>query len=219
MEPSSRKVVHRSPAHTVRLLNLPHLQSEPIEADSSVERDFVHCAALFPAVTSITSQPFKLNLPAGTYTPDYLVVFRDGSRAVVEVKPEKFVENFQHKFDQAKQKLAEVGMLFLVARDAVLRRDRLAERALFVRRYAKGGASLDAINGCLELIENSGGVLTVKQLCETGITLSTILYMVTHRQLQISADLKYGADAKVQLFSQTDQGECHAIRFANWLDA
>lgn len=219
MKPSSRKIVHRSPAHTVRLLNLPHLQPEAIEADSSVERDFVHCAALFPATTSISSQPFKLTLLAGTYTPDYLVVFRDGSRAVVEVKPEEFIENFQEKFDQARRKLAKFGMSFLLARDTVLRRDRLAERALFVRRYAKGGASLNDINRCIEILRSSNGVLSMKELYEAGISRSTIFFMVTRRQLHLGADLQYGDDAQVQLFEQPDLGESHAIRFANWLDA
>ena len=67
MQPATRKVVHRSPAHTVRLLNLPHLQDEAIEADSSVERDFVHCAALFTLTRAIKAQPFKLSLKASSY--------------------------------------------------------------------------------------------------------------------------------------------------------
>src|SRR5256885_13315536 len=79
MQPATRKVVHRSPAHTVRLLNLPHLQDEAIEADSSVERDFVHCAALFTLTRAIKAQPFKLSLKASSYTPDFAVKFADGS--------------------------------------------------------------------------------------------------------------------------------------------
>ena len=59
----------------------------------------------------------------------------------------------------------------------------------------------------------------MKELREAGVSRSTILYMVTRRQLLISADLQYGDDAKVQPFSPTDLGERHAIRFANWLDA
>lgn len=219
MEPSSRKVVHRSPAHTVRTINLPHFQPQPIEADSSVERDFVHCAALFPAAVSISSQPFKLTLSVGAYTPDYLVTFKDGSRAVVEVKPEEFVENFQEKFEQARLKLAEFGMSFLLARDTVLRREGLADRALFVRRYAKGGAGANDIQRCLELLEGAGGALSMKELNGAGIGLATILFMVTRRQLLTSADLQYGDDATVQLFPPTDLGGSHAIRFANWLDA
>lgn len=110
-------------------------------------------------------------------------------------------------------------MSFLLARDTVLRRDRLAERALFVRRYAKGGASLNDINRCIEILQSSGGVLSMKELCEAGISRSTIFFMVTRRQLHLGADLQYGDDAQVQLFEQPDRGESHAIRFANWLDA
>jgi len=219
MEPSSRKVVHRSPSHTVRLLNLPHLQSEAIEADSSVERDFVHCAALYPGVMSIHSQPFKLTLNIGTYTPDYLVKFKDGSRAVVEVKPEKFIANSQEKFEQAKCQLAEFDIPFVLARDTFLRRQGLADRALFIRRYAKGSTSTSDMQRCLELLENFGGELSVKQLSDAGTSRTTILYMVSHHQLLISADLQFGDDAKVQLFKHLDQGGTHAIRFANWLDA
>ena len=79
MQPATRKVVHRSPAHTVRLLNLPHLQDEAIEADSSVERDFVHCAALFTLTRAIKAQPFKLSLKASSYTPDAYFGERDRS--------------------------------------------------------------------------------------------------------------------------------------------
>src|SRR2546427_6886864 len=138
MQPATRKVVHRSPAHTVRLLNLPHLQDEAIEADSSVERDFVHCAALFTLTRAIKAQPFKLSLKASSYTPDFAVKFADGSCAVVEVKPEKFVDSYQELFAHARRQLAERGMLFFVVRDTRLRHGGLMERALIIRRYAKG---------------------------------------------------------------------------------
>lgn len=221
MEPSTRKVVQRSPAHTVRLLHLPHLQPEAIEADSSVERDFVHCAALFPNVASIKSQPFKLNLPSGKkYTPDYLVTFQDGSRAVVEVKPEKFVASFHAHFEQVRLKLSTSGIPFLLALDNVLRREGLAERALYIRRYAKGACDAEAMHKCKALLEQVGDHgLSVKELTQAGVTQATMLYMVTRRQVLLSADLHYEGNAKVRLFNQSVSGESHAIRFADWLDA
>lgn len=221
MEPSSRKVVRRSPAHTVRLQHLPHLQPDAIEADSSVERDFVHCAALFPTVTSIRSQPFKLVLPTGRkYTPDYLVTFLDGSRAVVEVKPAKFVASFQEHFEQVRLKLSASGIPFLLALDTVLRREGLAERALYIRRYAKGGCDAEAMHKCKALLERMGGRgVSVNELTEAGVSQATILYMVTRHQLLLSADLRYEGNAKVRLFKQSVSGKNHAIRFANWLDA
>lgn len=69
MEPSKRKVVHRAPAHTVRLIHLPHLQPTPVEADSSLERDFVQIVALFLFTHCIEHQPFSL--AERQYTPDF----------------------------------------------------------------------------------------------------------------------------------------------------
>jgi len=79
MKPTTRKVVHRAPWRKARLINLPHLQSEAIEADSTYERDFVYRAALFPYLKAIQSQPFKLTLEGKGYTPDFLLCFQDES--------------------------------------------------------------------------------------------------------------------------------------------
>ena len=127
--PAKRKVVTRSPGHTVRSINLPHLQPKAIEADSSVERDFVYLAIAFPLLKTITHQPFELSLEAGSYTPDFLVEFKDGSRIVVEVKPESKMGGFAEKLAQAKVQLAERGVAFIVAQDTLLRRDDIELRA------------------------------------------------------------------------------------------
>ena len=74
--PATRKVVTRSPGHTVRSINLSHLQPTAIEADSSLERDFIYVALGFPLLKEITHQPFKLKLDAGFYTPDFFVRFK-----------------------------------------------------------------------------------------------------------------------------------------------
>jgi hypothetical protein len=59
MEPSTRGVVHRSPWDTFRILNLWDLQPEAIQAESSAERDFAHCAALFNYTQRLAFQPLE----------------------------------------------------------------------------------------------------------------------------------------------------------------
>ncbi len=130
--PATRKVVTRSPGHTVRSINLPHLQPKAIEADSSLERDFVYLTIAFPFLKTIAHQPFELSLEAGSYTPDFLVDFKDGSRIVIEVKPESKMEGFAEKLAQAEVQLRDRGIEFLVAHDAYSTRWR-------TRFHADGG--------------------------------------------------------------------------------
>ena len=218
MQPATRKVVHRSPAHTVRLLNLPHLQDEAIEADSSVERDFVHCAALFTLTRAIKAQPFKLSLKASSYTPDFAVKFADGYCAVVEVKPEKFVDSYQELFAHARRQLAERGMLFFVVRDTRLRHGGLMERALIIRRYAKGVCRLADQQLAKTMVAEAGGTVSIMSLREAGVPLEVILYLVAHRQLMLGADLRYESKDLVYLPNVGEEGACHALQFGRWLD-
>lgn len=217
--PPARKVVTRSPAHTVRVINLPHLQKAAIEADSSLERDFAYICLGFPFLRSILHQPFTLELPAGRYTPDFLVGFIDGSKAVVEVKPAAKVKRYKEKFAQAESKLASQSMLFVVAHDLLLKMGDLHERAKLIRRYAKGvypPSEKALVMSALQQVPKS---LTFKDLIERGIRKVTVLHMVAHQQLQIGADLDIGDAAIVSLPNQHSQEGSHAIRFASWLGA
>lgn len=218
MEPSTREVVQRSPWRSVRLLNLPHLQPEAIEAETSLERDFVHCAALFNYTQKLAFQPFKLSLPLGTYTPDFLVMFRDGSRAVVEVKADYFLESSHDLLEQAKAELHKHGLSYIVATDFLLRHDGLAERALYIRRYAKGASNEREWNIATSLLEGKNTGLPVGALVASGASLPTLLHAVCHRRLQLSADLQYEGAATFTLPAD-DLGGSHAIRFASWLGA
>ena len=137
MQPTTRKVVKRAPSHTVRLIPLAHLQIEPVEADSSLERDFIHTAVRFAYIASVRHQPFKLNFEDSSYTPDFLLTFKDGSRLVVEVKPADKVDGYRELFDNASSKRQDAGFLFLVADDKTIRRDDRADKARLIRRYSK----------------------------------------------------------------------------------
>ena len=216
---TTRKVVTRSPGHTVRAINLPHLQTRAIEADSSLERDFVYLALAFPLLKTIIHQPFELSLDAGNYTPDFLVEFNDVSRIVIEVKPVSNMARYEEKLTQAKLQLAEHGIMFFVAHDSLLRRDGIERRAKLIRRYAKGNYSIVQQEVVRQSLLKSPIGSSIKTLIELGVQRTTILHMVSHQKLLVSSDLQIDDDALVQLpITFTEEGS-HAIRFANWLNA
>lgn len=217
--PTTRKVVTRSPGHTVRSINLPHLQPKAIEADSSLERDFVYLTVAFPFLKTIAHQPFELSLEAGSYTPDFLVDFKDGSRIVIEVKPESKMDGFAEKLAQAEVQLRDRGIEFLVAHDTLLRKGGIEQRAKRIRRYAKGQYPTAEQELILQTLQSSPRGLTFKSLVSLGAQKVTILHMVSHQKLQVNSNLDIDDDAVVQLPITFNEEGSHAIRFANWLGA
>lgn len=217
--PATRKVVTRSPGHTVRSINLPHLQPKAIEADSSLERDFVYLAIAFPFLKTIAHQPFELSLDGGRYTPDFLVDFKDGSRIVIEVKPESKMEGFAEKLAQAKAQFADRDTEFLVTHDTLLRKDGIEERAKRIRRYAKGQYPALEQELVIQSLHSSPRGLSFKSLAALGVQRTTLLHMVSHQKLQVNSNLDIDNDALVQLPTTLNEEGSHAIRFANWLSA
>lgn len=217
--PATRKVVTRSPGHTVRSINLSHLQPTAIEADSSLERDFVYVALGFSQLQEITHQPFKLKLAAGFYTPDFLVRFKDQSIAVVEVKPESKIADFVEKLTQAELMLASVGVKLIVAHDALIRRSGIELRAKQIRRYAKGHYSAEEQALVFDALRQAPDGLPIQKLINLGVQKQTILHMVSHQRLQVSSNLEVDVDSVVQLPATLTEEGCHAIRFASWLNA
>jgi hypothetical protein len=218
MEPSKRKVVQRSPAHTVRLLHLPHLQDSPVEAESSLERDFVQIAALFSFIESIEHQPFRLVWDDATYTPDFLIRFKDGSQLVVEVKPSAKVDKYRTLFDRASEKLKGHKLLFMVATDTQLQAGQRVANAMLIRRYAKTTFAESACDSAIKLVDAHTDGISFTELCsKTSISHELILHLVARRLLALGPDLSMGPTA--QAFPVTDPKEpSHAIQFAKWFD-
>lgn len=218
MKPSKRRVVTRSPAHTVRLISLPHLQSEPVgvEADSSLERDFVHLAALFPWVKSIEHQPFLLELESGCYTPDFLLVFQDGSRAVVEVKPKALLNPHLRKLEEAEKRLREHGLYFFIALDIDIQKDGRADRALRIRRYAKSRMDAEQLHLAMRLVDECGP-WTVKRLQASGVTVEVISYLLTRRRVEVEPALRLEPSTVVRVPDRPTLGALDAVRFGKWL--
>lgn len=219
MQPSTRKVVQRSPAHTVRLIHLPHLQPGPVEADSSVERDFIHIAALYPGVERIEHQPFKLVWEDASYTPDFLVRFEDRSHVVVEVKPTEKVAGYAALFDKATKKLGASNMPFLIATDEGLREDGMAERARAIRRYAKTGFPLAECDRLLKVMENSTEFISFSTLISCyGFEREFILHTMAFRRISSGRGLRIDEDAPLRPTNPRKKEITHAIHFTNWIN-
>lgn len=218
MKPSKRKVVTRAPGHTVRLLSLPHLQTEPVgvEADSGLERDFVHLSALFPWTKSIQHQPFLLELESGSYTPDFLLGFQDGSKAVVEVKPKALLNPHLRKLEEAEKRLLEHGLYFFIALDVHIQKGARAERALRIRRYAKSRMDAEQLHLAMRLVDEFGP-LTVARLQAAGVSVEIISFLLTRRKVEVEPDLRLEPTTFVRVPDRPTLGAPDAVRFGQWL--
>lgn len=219
MEPSKRKVVQRSPAHTVRRINLPHLQNKPIEADSALERDFVQIAALFPFTAHIEHQPFRLTLELRRYTPDFLLSFKDGSRLVIEVKPHKKLAGYHELFEGAAAKLKSYGLSFMVATDTQIKQHDRAANALEIRRYAKTEFPAAQCAQAVSVLAQHPDGLQFRQLSRIhSLPREVLLHLVSRQFLALDRNLDITPDARVYPINLLKEKN-HAIQFASWFDA
>ena len=215
-----RRVVHRSPSHTVRLVHVPFLQAEPIEADSSLERDFIHVAALCPQCANIDHQPFRMDLEVGSYTPDFLIQFKDGSRAVVEVKPQALLAGHEQKLAQATEKLTSHGLTFVLALDTHIRTEGRSGNAKRVRRYGKSHHSSTEAELALQLLQGRSHML-IAEMVTAGVSRPTLAHLVCLHRLELNPHFGLDDLDTVRLvdYSNSKKGESDAVRFASWLTA
>lgn len=136
-EPSERKIVKRTAPKTTRIVNLNGRLPQAIEAESSLERDFVRRAALNPRISEIVHQPYRIPLESGRYTPDFLLRWADGGRDVVEVKPRRKNAGYRTVFDTVAAMVAERGGRFLVVDEHFVRAGNAQLRAARILRYLK----------------------------------------------------------------------------------
>jgi hypothetical protein len=138
MEPSNRKIISRSPSRTVRIINLPGLLQAPVAAESSLEADYVHRAALVPKTSTLLAQPFRLPISPKGYTPDYLQTFSNSTlKAVIEIKIERKLADYKSLFDSAAAFLRDKGYTFYVVTEKVLHCQNVDLRTKQILRYAK----------------------------------------------------------------------------------
>jgi len=217
MEPSSRKIVKRSPARTVRLLNLPDLQPTAIECESSLERDFVQVASVFFATRSIKHQPFWISLQNGRYTPDFLVRFQDGSTAVVEVKPKSRIEEHAKKLDEAALRISESDAPFFVIDETAIQLGGMARQARLMRRYAKGLFPAEQCTRVLDVVRESRGITLGNLQLVHGASKPLVLHLISRRQLSCVDRLSTDDSVALVVADLLQKEPSHAIQFGTWL--
>ncbi len=212
----ARKVVSRSPIRSVRRLNLPGIFPQPIECESSLERDFVLRVALCPGVTQLQHQPFRLELPGGKrYTPDFLVTFRSGDRVVVEVKHSERMQRYAQVFAQARQLLSRTGIGFLVLTEAEIRYRAAHERAALVLRYRKLAVSPSAkerVLTCLRAHPHGLELAQLQRRCSVHRT--DVLGLAAAKAVRVSRAIDLDDDSRFFLNSSTEAE--HEVHLEDW---
>lgn len=198
--PAARKVVTRAPHRRVGLIACPWFQPNTIEYESLLERDFVRLALLDAEVSSISHQPFLLDLGEfGSYVPDFLLV-SPARKLVVEVKPEERALNTKNKprLACAERILREQGFGFLVATEKFIRRDKRHERASILLRYARSQLPADLCKRVTEVASGHPQGITIRALAsKTQTSVDTVLHLVGRRRLRINKALSFDEDQLV----------------------
>lgn len=214
----ARRVVSRSPVRTVRRLNLLGIFEHPVDCESSLERDFVLRAALCPSVIHVQHQPFRLELPSGRrYTPDFLIRYRSGARAVVEVKPHGRLEPYAAVFEDARTLLAARGIDFQVLTEIQIRAQGSHERAAMVLRYRKAvvdPAARDRILACLAA--HADGLPLGRLLSGSNASHTDVLILAACRAIRLNSALALNDDS--YLFPTAHQEADHEVRIEDWFD-
>lgn len=190
-EPSDREIVKRTGPKTARILNLRGILQHPVEAESSLEADFVRRAALSPRAADIVHQPFKITLRRGRYTPDFLVVLNDGTKYVVEVKLRRKVRKYREVFDEVSSMIADRGGRFLVTDEYLIRGGHAHVRAALVLRHLKATAfPKDLCDDAVRAVARSGSGLAIKDvMSEARVTRALLYHLISVRRLVIDERL------------------------------
>jgi hypothetical protein len=218
--PPARKVVTRSPARTVRILNLNGILDVPVECESTLERDFVYRAALCPTVSRIRHQPFQLTLPSGQkYTPDFLVTHRSGQAAVVEVKLDSKVAEYCSTFDQAARQLHARGISFVVLTEHLIQRDRLHEDAALILRYRKTVVARDKLERVLKSLSGAGtaGMPVLELVDGCGIDFGQLYHLICTRVVHLPLGQKLSGTTRLCLANNLESD--HEVLIERWFGA
>ncbi|MGS0621299.1 Tn7 transposase TnsA N-terminal domain-containing protein [Ralstonia sp. VS2407] len=192
--PAARKVVTRSPHRRVGLIACPWFQPNVIEYESLLERDFVRLALLDPENSSISHQPFSLDLgELGNYVPDFLLMGRN-RRLVVEVKPEEHARSTRNKprLARAQGLLREQGFHFMVATDKLVHQGKRHVRASILLRHARSRIAAELTSRVIVIASTLPEGIQIRKLAaEAQTSIETVLHLVGRRHLRINSALHF----------------------------
>ncbi|WP_087751453.1 TnsA endonuclease N-terminal domain-containing protein [Paraburkholderia caledonica] len=197
---SVRRVVTTSPHRRVGFISSPWFQPHQIEYESLLERDFVRLALLDLRVSSITHQPFQVELDEShSYTPDFLLTGKN-LRLVVEVKPEERANKptTADGLRQAKKIFNLQGYEFLIATETLIRANKRHERAAILLRHARAHLPRPVIVETLRVAALSTDGISIGALASTaGVPIATVLHLIGRRRLRLNSILNFDASQTV----------------------
>lgn len=181
----ARKVVHRSPVRSVGIVSAVWIEGGPFEHESQTEKGFLELIVPCPIVKRIDPQPFFVPLepPEEGHTPDYLVTLKGGEKAVVEVKPPRFVQKNAERFNRIAAVLARRSLPYYVMSHCEPGDAEVEEAALW-RRYSRTTVDEAAKRQTLSLAQ--AGESTLASLQAQGIRPS-VIYHLLGRGLLVSS--------------------------------
>ena len=216
MKSSDRKIVTRAPSRTVRIINLKGLLPHPVEAESSLEADYVRRAALQPSTNDVIHQPFILPVSPRGYTPDFFQIEESNTpKVIVEIKPEKKVAKYGALFDRAAEYLKPKGYAFYVVTERSLRKSKINERVLLIRRYVKASFPLiERIRVSSLLAEYPNGLPIGTLVRKARVSRELVIHLVARKILTTGAKLHVDHSALVTLRQLSKNND--ATAFAGW---
>ncbi|MBW9335673.1 hypothetical protein FEE59_19350 [Herbaspirillum sp. RU 5E] len=215
-----RQVTHRSPQRTVGILACSWIQDRGIEYESQLERRFLLQTLVLPMVKRVVHQPFRIEYiedgAPRTYVPDFLVLLKDGTKVVIEIKPRKFLKKHRAKLIEAQRLLANNDIPFLVITDWEIDDGIKVENASFLLRFARGSASLEAKQQCLDTIMSAPSGLSIDALSQiSGLPQKDILHFIGRTVLSI--DLSEPITGTTIVHIQKDFQNDY-LQFINWFN-
>ena len=219
-EKAARQVVTRSPNRAVGLINCPWFQNQPIQHESRLEKHFVYRAMLFPGLSHIQHQPFRLKLAGDrkSYTPDFLLSFANGEAVVVEIKRSEKVKATLKRFDEIAELLATRHLKFFVIHEGQIEGSFRDQSALLIRRYAMLSVPGELINHAVEFVAgHPNGVAIGKLKTAVDISEMQFFHLIARRHIAIGANVGLSSDDLVHPISKEHANVDH--QFGSWFGA
>ncbi len=195
LTPSVRKIHNKNSRKVISLVYVPQVDSH-VACESQLEHRWLLQLTSNPAIAKITSQPIKVDyLLDGewrTYTPDFLVVWKDEKRipTVYEVKPSIQIKKYLDKFQAIRQELAKKGYEFVVVSEDVINTQPLNRNLKKLKHYSSCFVNLSQRLAIYGAIPNKR--IPIEQLCsqfpDRNATLCAVFKLLWDGDLAFNSD-------------------------------
>lgn len=138
--------------------------------ESTIERDLVYLLDYERQVEEFNEQPCKIeylhNGKKHTYTPDFLIGFVGGHKAIVECKPVELTskEENQRKFEAGRQWAANEGVSYEVVTDEMLRQGCRLQNIKFLSQFARHQLPVAVKQQIFKLLQSSPQSLSIEEI-------------------------------------------------------